>query len=71
MSWDSTQPMVGRGTLGCIDYSECLPGPPALPYGSRTMNMRLILATVKTTEVTVTRKPSAGKDMKVNAVVLF
>ena len=23
------QPMVGRGTLGFIDYSECLPGPPA------------------------------------------
>jgi hypothetical protein len=25
------QPMVGRGTLECIDYSECLPGPPAQP----------------------------------------
>ena len=23
------QPMVGRGTLGRIDYSKCLPGPPA------------------------------------------
>ncbi len=21
--------MVGRGTLGCFDYSECWPGPPA------------------------------------------
>jgi hypothetical protein len=25
------QPMVGRGTLGFIDYSECLPGPPVHP----------------------------------------